>query len=206
MKHVALIGAGGMLAGMLRQTAPTGCQFIEFDLPDFDLTNRDQVMTTLGAGGFDTIVDSPVFAGGEFSYWNSQAIGLITVKLTQKNSLVPSLRTSKTEGQPNFVNPGLLLLNLGYDAELTPKFKLVFNGNYLQFVNTSSVELFINQNDLANPIGLDLSGGAIYRPWLNNNVIFKASAAVFSPLSGWEDIYETADTRFAFLSELELRF
>ena len=158
------------------------------------------------AGGFDTIVDSPVFAGGEFTYFHSQPINLLTVKLTQPQSLVPSLRTSKTEGQPNFVNPGLLLLNVGYDAEITPKLKLVFNGNYLQFVNTSSIELFINQNDLANPIGLDFSLGSIYRPWLNNNVIFKASAAVLAPLSGWEDIYENSDLRFAFLSELELRF
>jgi dTDP-4-dehydrorhamnose reductase len=61
MKHFALIGAGGMLAGMLRKTIQADCQITEFDLPDFDLTCRDQVMTTLGAGDFDAILNCAAF-------------------------------------------------------------------------------------------------------------------------------------------------
>ena len=36
-----------------------------------------------------------------------------------------ALRSSKTEGQASFVNPGLLLYNAGFDAELTTKLRTV---------------------------------------------------------------------------------
>ena len=58
--------------------------------------------------GFDTILDNPNFAGGEFSYWQRQQIPLFGVNLTQRNSLVADLRSSKIQGQSNFVNPGML--------------------------------------------------------------------------------------------------
>ena len=73
------------------------------------------------ATGFDTILDDPNFAGGEFSYWQRQAIPLFGVNLVNADSLVPDLRSSKIEGQSNFVNPGLMLFNFGMDLDLTPK-------------------------------------------------------------------------------------
>ena len=39
------------------------------------------------------------------------------------DSLVPDLRTSKIEGQANFVNPGLFLYNAGVDVDITPKLR-----------------------------------------------------------------------------------
>jgi len=50
-----------MLAGMVKKSAPAGSRIAEFDLPDFDLTNRDQVMTILGAGGFDAIINCAAY-------------------------------------------------------------------------------------------------------------------------------------------------
>ena len=50
-----------MLAGMVKKFAPAGCRIAEFDLPDFDLTNCDQVMTVLRAGGFDTIINCAAY-------------------------------------------------------------------------------------------------------------------------------------------------
>lgn len=44
---LALIGAGGMLAGMVRETAPGHYRIIPFDLPDFDITDRRQVRAVL---------------------------------------------------------------------------------------------------------------------------------------------------------------
>ncbi|MFQ5651986.1 MAG: hypothetical protein ACE5IY_18800, partial [bacterium] len=152
--------------------------------------------------GFDTIVDLPFFAGGPFSYWNSQKIRLLGVALTQKLSLVPSLRSSKTEGQASFVNPGLLLFNLGYDAELTPKIKAVLNANYIRFASTASLEEFTNQNGLANNVGLDYGLGIIYRPFLNNNAIFTFSATALTPLAGFKDLYESSKTQFAVFTSL----
>jgi len=61
MKRLALIGANGMLAGMLKNTAPADGQITEFDLPEFDLTSRDQVMTTLGTGGFDVLLNCAAY-------------------------------------------------------------------------------------------------------------------------------------------------
>ena len=56
------------------------------------------------------------------------------------NSFIPDLRTSKEEGQANFVNPGLLLYNVGADFNLTQRLTLITNASYLQFVNTSTIQ------------------------------------------------------------------
>jgi hypothetical protein len=167
----------------------------------FYASGDPQPMDNAGQG-FDTIVDQTAFAGGPFSFWNLQAIKLMGVNLVGKNSLLPSLRSSKTEGQPNFVNPGLLLFNLALDAELTPKLKLILNGNYLRFVNTLSVQQFINQPNVSNGLGIDYGLGLIYRPFLNNNAIFTLSATALTPLSGFRNIYQSAQTLFSVFTSL----
>jgi hypothetical protein len=154
------------------------------------------------AKGFDTIVDFPFFAGGPFSFWNVQGIRLQGVNLVNKFSLVPDLRSSKTEGQPNYVNPGLILLNAGFDAELTPKLKAVLNANYLRFVNTESLQHFVNQPAIGKDLGLDYGLGLIYRPFLNNNAIFTLSATALTPLDGFKDIYASSQTLFSFFTSL----
>ncbi len=143
------------------------------------------------AGGFDTIFDDPIFAGGEFSYWQRQAIRLFGVNLVQEKSLVPDLRSSKIEGQTNFVNPGLQLVNLGMDFEVTPKLRTIFNTNYLWFDTTQVLEAFTFQGDIARDIGVDISVGVEYRPLLNDNVIFVLGSAVLIPARGLRDLYGT---------------
>ncbi len=46
-KKLALIGANGMLARMVRHVAPSACDVIPFDLPDFDITGRDLVLSAI---------------------------------------------------------------------------------------------------------------------------------------------------------------
>src|SRR5207247_2005356 len=91
-----------------------------------------------------TVVDSVWLGwnGGGFSYWVRQGLPLTGtgLELVGRNSLVPSLRSSKIEGQPNFVNPGLFLFNVGADVELTPKLKAILNVNYLRFHHTAVLE------------------------------------------------------------------
>ncbi len=152
--------------------------------------------------GFDTILDIPFFAGGPFSYWNSQRIRLLGVNLTNRLSLVPNLRSSKLEGQANFVNPGLMLFNLGYDAELTTKTKFVLNTNYLRFVDTSSIASFVNQGAIGKDIGLDYGVGVLYRPFLNNNAVFTFSINALTPLAGFRDLYESPKTQFSLFATL----
>lgn len=148
--------------------------------------------------GFDAILDKPFFAGSAFSYWNSQGIPLQGVGLVQKSSLLPSLRSSKLEGQSNFVNPGLWLANAGCDAELTQTLKVVLNVNYIRFVTTSTLEYFLHQPAIHKQIGLDYGVGLLYRPFLNNNAVIAVGAAALTPLDGFKDIYESSATLYAF--------
>ncbi len=142
------------------------------------------------ATGFDAIFDNPNFAGGEFSYWNRQQIKLFGVNLVNRQSLLPNLRSSKFQGQTNFVNPGIQLLNTGFDADLTPKLKLITNANYLWFNHTASLETLVFQPNIRSEIGLDLSGGFEYRPLLNNNVIFVGGLSGLFVGNGFRDLYQ----------------
>jgi len=162
------------------------------------------------AEGFDAIFDNPNFAGGEFSYWQRQAIRLFGVGLTQRKSLVPNLRSSKTQGQANFVNPGLSLVNAGIDMDLTPKLKLVTNANVLWFDTTRSLEVFTFQDRIDRDIGTDLSIGIEYRPYLNDNIQLVSGLSTFIPGDGFKDLYNplggTADTLFGHFVEAILTY
>jgi hypothetical protein len=141
------------------------------------------------AQGFDTIFDSPAFAGGGFSFWQRQQIGLLGVNLVQRNSLVTDLRSSKIQGQSNFVNPGLHLVNFGVDADITPRLRSVNNVNLLWFDQTEVLETFLFQSDIDTFIGVDLSFGMEYRPILHNNIIIVGGFAALFPGEGFRDIY-----------------
>jgi len=143
------------------------------------------------AGGFDAILDDPNFVGGQFSYWNRQGIRLVStdVGLVQGNSLLPTLRSSKTEGQANFVNPGIFILNAGVDAEVTQTVKAIFNANYLRFMRTEPLEYSLFQPGVRHDIGFDLSLGVVYRPFLINNLTFTFGGSIFFAGKGFRDVY-----------------
>lgn len=143
------------------------------------------------ATGFDAIFPNPNFAGTEFSYWGRQAIRLFGVELTNRLSLTPSLRSSKFQGQTNFVNPGLHLFNLGIDGDITPKLRLIQNTNFLWFDQTEVLETYLFVGDVRNFIGADLSLGAEYRPILNNNVVFLGGLSTLIPGDGFQDLFQT---------------
>lgn len=142
------------------------------------------------ANGFDAIFDNPNFAGGEFSYWNRQQVRLFGVNLVQRQSLIPNLRSSKFQGQTNFVNPGIQLVNFGFDADLTTKFKWINNANYLWFNQTESLEVYTFQEKVRNEIGLDLSSGLEYRPLLNNNILILGGISGLLVGNGFRDLYQ----------------
>jgi hypothetical protein len=147
------------------------------------------------ATGFDSILDSPNFAGGPFSYFQRQAIPLFGVNLTQRFSILPDLRASKFQGQSNFVNPGLYLGNVGFDLELTPRLRSVNNFNLLWFDQTEPLKVFLFQARVRNFIGGDLSTGLEYRPLLSNNAIFLFGVATLIPGSGFDDLYKRLHNR-----------
>jgi len=141
------------------------------------------------ATGFDTIFDNPNFAGGEFSFWQRQNVPIFGVNLVQRNSLVPDLRSSKIQGQANFVNPGLQLFNLGFDMDLTPRLRMINNANFLLFDKTAVLETFLFDGHIDREIGVDLSTGFEYRPALTNNIIFTFGAAGLLPGRGFKQVY-----------------
>jgi len=156
--------------------------------------------------GFDSIFDNPNFAGGEFSYWQRQQIGLFGVNLVQRQSLLPDLRSSKIQGQPNYVNPGLKLVNLGMDFDLTPKARLITNANFLWFDETNVLQQYVFQNNVRRFIGTDLSAGIEYRPRLNNNLIFTGGVSGLIPGTGFQDLYNPlhGEVNALFASFLEI--
>jgi len=159
------------------------------------------------AKGFDAIFDNPNIAGGSFSFWNREGLRLAqtSVGLVARASILPSLRSSKTEGQANFVNPGLLEFDAGWSADLTPKLHANVNVNLLRFQHTDVLSALLFQQNIDRAIGVDTSAGVQYRPWLNDNVIVTAGASVFSPAAGFRNIL-TPQTLVAPFIVLTLRY
>jgi hypothetical protein len=145
------------------------------------------------ATGFDSIVDNTNFFGGPFSYFVRQGFNLAgtAVDVKQRFSLLPDLRTSKTEGQANFVNPGLRMGGLGADFDVTPKLRAFLNANYLMFDDTDSIKTLLLTNQVARAFGADLSLGVQWRPLLTENVVISVGYGALLPGRGFRDIYRT---------------
>jgi hypothetical protein len=127
------------------------------------------------------------------------------VGLKGRSSILPSLRSSKTEGQASFVNPGLLELNLGWSAAVTPKLNLSVDANVLRFVDTSVLSRVLFQAGIDKSIGTDVGVGIQYRPALNDNVVITAGASVFAPSAGFKNLL-TSEPLFAPFVVLTLRY
>jgi hypothetical protein len=162
------------------------------------------------ATGFDSILDAQVFAGGIFSYLQRQAIPIFGVNLVNLGSFLPDLRSSKIQGQSNFVNPGEILFNIGQDMDITPKLKMVNNINFMQFAQTNVLEQFLYAGHIHHTIGAEPSSGFEYRPFLNDAVVVVTGVAALLPGMGFRDIYsnfgQRVDTPFAGFASLVLAF
>ena len=155
--------------------------------------------------GFDAIFENPLFAGADTSYWIRQQVPFIGggfVGLNTRNGVLPSLRSSKEQGQSNFVNPGLTLLGAGVDFDILPELRLSFNGNYLRFNKTAVLEELRQQPNISNEIGWDISAAAIWRPFLNQNVVLRLSGAGLIPGDGFDELFGSEDDDDIFYSVL----
>lgn len=144
------------------------------------------------AMGFDAIFENPLFAGADTSFWIRQPVPLIgggRVTLSGRNGILNSLRSSKEFGQSNFENPGLLLIGLGGDFDLTPTTRVTVNANQLFFNDTAVLEVARSQGDIDRDIGLDISFALTWRPLAIQNVVFRLSAAALVPGTGFEQLY-----------------
>lgn len=143
------------------------------------------------ATGFDSIVDNVNFTGGPFSYYVRQGFNLAgtAVGVKQRFSLLPNLRTSKTQGQSNFVNPGLLVFGVGADLDLTPKLRAFLSANYIRFVTTEPLKTALLTNRIDEDLGIDLGVGFQWRPLLTDNIIASFGCGFLVPGTGFDDIY-----------------
>ncbi|HJU40465.1 MAG TPA: hypothetical protein VJ724_12880 [Tahibacter sp.] len=142
--------------------------------------------------GYDAVFENPIFAGADTSYWIRQNVPLIGgggVALAQRNGLLPNLRSSKEQGQSNFDNPGLRLLGVGADFDLTPQSRVSGNVNGLWFDKTEILETARNQADIGRAIGTDVSVAWIWRPFFTQNVVLRLSGAALLPGDGFKNLY-----------------
>lgn len=144
------------------------------------------------ATGFDAILENPQFAGASTSYYIRQSIPLIGgggVAISGRNGLLPSLRSSPIQGQSNFVNPGLLLVGVGADFDITPEFRVFGNVSDLSFMNTSSIAFLRQQAAPSKHMGVDASVGFHWRPYFNQNMIINGSMGAMFLGDGLKDLY-----------------
>jgi hypothetical protein len=148
------------------------------------------------ATGFDAILENPQFAGADTSFWIRQAVPLIGgggVALSGRNGVLASLRSSKDQGQSNFVNPGLLLVGAGADADVTPQVRVTGNVSYLRFNETQVLGVLRNQAPPSREIGWDVSTAVQWRPFMTQNLVLNASAAVLLPGKGLKQLYDEGE-------------
>lgn len=158
--------------------------------------------------GFDAIFENPQFAGADTAFFIRQNVPLIgggRVALNGRNSIIPSLRSSKEHGQSNFTNPGITLIGVGADFDLTPQTRLSFNVNQMWFDETDTLEVARNQSRVAKNIGQDISAAIIWRPLATQNIVLRMSGAVLNPGEGFEDLYGDT-TPYSILGNLILAY
>ncbi|HZT59941.1 MAG TPA: hypothetical protein VFA21_15120 [Pyrinomonadaceae bacterium] len=137
------------------------------------------------ATGFDVIQDNPNIAGGPFQFWTQQQTTVAGLGFFKnKFSLLPDLR-DKFDNRANFVNPGLLMWNVGADLRLTPKLKMVTNLAYIRFARSRVLQQLTGNPRITGGVGTDASFAFKYRPLENENLFLVVGTAVLFPEGGY---------------------
>ncbi len=138
--------------------------------------------------GFDGIFDNPRFADAGLGFYHRQNLVRAGTRLANAFSLYPNLR-AKAFAAPNSVNPGLLLLHLGVDVQVSNQLFLFANASYMRFVATESLEAVFGVPNLSKGLGVDVSLGAVYRPLGIDNLVVTGGVAALFPSGGFEQIF-----------------
>jgi hypothetical protein len=163
--------------------------------------------------GFDAIFENPMFAGADTSYWVRQTIpfagGGRVISVNGRNGILNTLRSSKEQGQSNFNNPGLILLGVGADFDLTPEVRVSANANHLWFEDTATLENLRIEGSIPEEIGYDVSASAIWRPKANQNIVFRLSAATLFSGAGFRNLFDNIgddDNFYSILANVTLTY
>ena len=162
------------------------------------------------ATGFDAVFENPQFAGADTSYWIRQTVPLIGgggVILSGRNGVLNTVRSSKEQGQSNFINPGTVLAGIGADFDLLPHLRVSVNANGLWFDKTQVLERLRQQAPIDKFIGEDVSVAVIWRPFVTQNLVFRLSAAALIPGSGFDQLYGNKErTPYSILGNFILQY
>ena len=146
-------------------------------------------------GGFDAILENPLIAGSDTSYFIRQGIPFIgggrAVSFSGRNGLLNDLRSSKDEGQSNFNNPGTIIAGGGVDIDVLPSLRVTGNANHIWFANTKVVQALRVEGTIPRSIGWDYSIATTYRPQTTQNIVLRLSGAVLAPGKGAKDLFRT---------------
>jgi hypothetical protein len=122
-----------------------------------------------------------------------QAVPLVGgggVALSGRNGVLASLRSSKDQGQSNFVNPGLFLAGIGADADVLPELRVIGNLSYLQFGNTTVLWRAAQPGAARAADRRGPFGAVQWRPFMSQNLVVNASAAALLPGKGLKQLYD----------------
>jgi hypothetical protein len=72
----------------------------------------------------------------------------------------------------------------------------------LWFQNTAVLQELRNEGSIPKDIGWDLSLSAIWRPWANQNVVARLSAAALLPGAGFRDLFDNSQRHRRYYSVL----
>jgi dTDP-4-dehydrorhamnose reductase len=75
--RLALVGANGMLAGAVRSLAPENYDLVLLDLPDFDLTDKDRVLSVMNQVRPDVIVNCAAYTNVDGCETNEETALLV---------------------------------------------------------------------------------------------------------------------------------
>ncbi|MES2095171.1 MAG: hypothetical protein V4459_00285 [Pseudomonadota bacterium] len=143
--------------------------------------------------GYDAILENPIFAGADTSYWIRQSIPFVgggrQIGINGRNGVLADLRSSKDEGQSNFNNPGIMLIGAGADFDLTPTLRVSANVNRLAFADTTVLQVLRNEGSIPRSIGMDYSASAIWRPRMTQNIVMRLSASMLEAGRGFRDLF-----------------
>jgi hypothetical protein len=162
----------------------------------------DNKVNNKNATGFDAPFDNPNFAGAGFSYFQREAFNS-NAQTKNQFTFYPSLRNKFVQASNN-VNPGLFLLNTGFNANLTARAQLQMNFNYYQFVDSNPLEVANKLAGVSKDLGTEVNLGLVYKPLMIDNITFALGASAFFPGHAILDLNKSQDTLYTVFGDITL--
>ncbi len=150
------------------------------------------------ATGFAALNGVPLFAGADSSFVLHQRLPLTaSVDLKERDRIFADLRDGQGTGPPSFSGPGLQLVGLGMDFDLSSRLRLSLDANHIGFAETAPLEIITAKPSVPRALGNDFSLNAFFRPLNSQNVVLRFGAAILQPGAGYRALYGDGTPYFA---------